>query len=107
MSNTLDNIIALATNDNIAFKKHSVLRMHKRGISADEVRDALISGEIIESYLKDWPLPSYLIFGYTKKQRPLHAVVAVDNNNMMLWLITVYIPTVEEWEEGFRRRKTN
>jgi hypothetical protein len=41
-------IKALARKDRIAFKKHSILRMHERRIFADEVKEALISGEIIE-----------------------------------------------------------
>jgi len=96
----------LAEKDNIAFKKHSILRMYERNIIADEVKEILISGEIIESYLEDRPLPSCLILGYTTKQRPIHVVVSVDKKDQMLWVITVYIPSLEEWEKGFRRRKT-
>jgi len=95
-----------AEKDHIAFKKHSILRMYERNIIADEVKGILISGEIIESYLEDRPLPSCLILGYTTKQRPIHVVVSVDKEEQMLWVITVYIPSLEEWEEGFRRRKT-
>jgi len=98
-------IKALARKDRIAFKKHSILRMHERRIFADEVKEALISGEIIEEYPKDRPLPSCLMLGHTVEQRPIHAVVAVDEGESMLWVITVYIPTGEEWAEGFKRRK--
>jgi len=29
----------------------------------------------------------------------------VDERESMLWVITVYIPSVDEWDEGFNRRK--
>jgi hypothetical protein len=45
------------------------------------------------------------MLGHTVEQRPIHAVVAVDEGESMLWVITVYIPTGEEWAEGFKRRK--
>jgi len=79
--------------------------MHQRGIFADEVKEALLSGEIVEDYPRDRPLPSYLVLGYTTKRRPLHIVVAVDPEEAILWVITVYEPKPEEWEEGFKKRR--
>ncbi len=95
----------LAKKDRIAFKKHTVLRMHERKIHADEVKDALTKGEIVEDYPDDRPLPSYLVLGYTMKERPVHAVVAIDMEDKMLWIITVYEPNLENWENEFRRRR--
>jgi hypothetical protein len=74
LSSVTQLIKNFAENDRIAFKKHSILRMHQRHIFADEVKDVLITGKIIESYLEDRPLPSYLVLGYTVKQRAIHAV---------------------------------
>ncbi len=31
-------------------------------------------------------------------------VIAVDNEDNMLWVITVYRPDPNEWENGFTRR---
>ncbi len=94
-----------AEKDRIAFKKHCVLRMNERKIRSDEIRDALIHGEIIENYPDDRPLQSCLILGYSEKERPIHAVVAADITDRMLWVITVYIPDPDEWDSEFRRRK--
>jgi hypothetical protein len=104
-SSQLKLIREAAEKEKIAFKKHSVLRMYERGIRADEVKEVLTSGEIIESYPEDKPLPSYLLLGYTSKIRNVHVVVAVDKNEPMLWIITVYLPTTGEWDEEFRKRK--
>ena len=100
-----EEIKQLAERDRIAFKKHAVLRMHQRKNLADEVKYALINGETIEKYPKDRPLPSQLVLGYTQKQRPIHAVIAIDTEELMLWIITVYQPELDDWEAGFKKRK--
>jgi len=101
----IQNIRLLATKDKLAFKKHSLIRMHERDIAADEVREILIRGQIIEDYPEDKPFPSCLISGSTIYKKPIHVVVAEEDEEM-LWIITVYQPNPEEWEDGFERRKT-
>ncbi len=98
-------IKALAKKDRIFLKKHSILRMYERNILADDVKKALINGEIIEHYPDDRPLPSYLVLGYAENKRTIHTVVAVDTEEQLLWVITVYEPNLEEWEPGFQRRR--
>ena len=105
MSLYIESIRELAKRDRIAFKKHSLLRMHQRGIGVDDVRAALINGQIVEDYESDKPLPSCLILGYTENVRPVHAVIASDEVQEMLWVITVYEPSIEEWEADFRARR--
>lgn len=95
----------LAENDRIAFKKHSILRMNQREISVDEVRDVFMQGEIIELYPEARPLPCCLMLGFGTEGNPLHVVVAVDDSERMLWVITVYRPLKEEWDETYKRRK--
>jgi hypothetical protein len=96
----------IAEKDRIAFKKHSAIRMKERGIYADEVKKIMLHGEIIEEYPEDKPFPSCLVFGFTEKQKPVHIVIAIDSDDQIIWVITVYSPSKEEWEDGFKRRKT-
>ncbi|MEW6326666.1 MAG: DUF4258 domain-containing protein [Thermodesulfobacteriota bacterium] len=100
-----NRIRELAFKDKLAFKKHTVLRMRQRRITADEVKEALQGCKIIECYPQDRPLPSGLVLGYTENNRAVHAVVAVSETEEMLWIITVYEPTILEWEEGFEKRR--
>jgi hypothetical protein len=103
-----ERIRKLAGNDKIAFKKHTALRMHQRGISSEEVKEALQKCKIIETYPNDYPLPSGLVVGYTRKKRAIHAVVVIDEEDKeegMLWIITVYEPNILEWQEGFEKRR--
>jgi len=74
----------------------------ERSISPEEVKDAIISGEIIEEYPQNKYGPSCLICGRTKRDRIIHIQCSVDP----VWIITAYDPTLrpEEWEEYFKRR---
>ncbi|ATZ61615.2 MAG: DUF4258 domain-containing protein [Methanosarcinales archaeon Met12] len=66
-----------------------------------EVEEAIANGEIMEEYLGDKPLPSYLIYGKTPKDRPIHVVVGVDEDAIAI--IIVYEPEPEKWI-GYKRR---
>ena len=101
----IDEIKRLAKKDRLAFKNHAILRMHERKIYADEIKEALINGEIIEKYEQNLPFPSYLVLGFTSNGKFLHIVVAIDKKLDMLWVITVYIPSLDRWEVGFRSRR--
>lgn len=101
----IDKIKELALKDKLAFKKHTVLRMRQRKITADEVKEALQGCKIIEYYPEDRPLPSGLILGYTENNRAIHAVVTLDEDEDRLWIITVYEPTLLEWEKGYEKRR--
>ena len=105
MNLTTERIREFAQRDRIAFKKHTLLRMYQRGIAADDVKAALLACDLIEDYPDAYPLPSGLVLGSVPDNRPIHAVVAVDTEAEMLWLITVYEPTIERWEEDFRARR--
>jgi hypothetical protein len=101
----IEIIRSLAKQDRIAFKKHSILRMRQRTILADDVKFALLNGRFIEQYPTDRPLPSGLLLGQTEHGRILHIVIACDEIEQMLWLITVYEPNLNDWEDGFERRR--
>jgi hypothetical protein len=76
--------------------------MIKRGIKIEEVKEAIKNGKIIEEYLNDKPLPSYLIYGITRYNRPIHVVIGVDVD--VIAIITVYEPREEKWIDYRIRR---
>lgn len=78
--------------------------MFQRRISMEDIRHVLVSGEIIEEYPEDTPYPSRLVLGWSGA-RPLHVVVADNNAERETIVITVYEPSSNEWEHGFKRRK--
>ena len=73
-------------------------------INEEEVKEAMMKGEIIEKYKDDEPYPSVLIYGRTNKRRPLHIVVAYDKKDDLTIIITVYHPDPRLWVD-YKRRK--
>lgn len=73
----LARIKKLAHARKVGWKRHALKKLLERGIKRVEVFDALENCEIVEAYLHDKPLPSFLLLGCHEK-RALHVVVAVD-----------------------------
>lgn len=86
------------------FSDHAVSQMFQRNIRVDEVKKILIDGEIIREYFDDRPYPSFLVLGYSDS-RPLHLVVARDEQTGRCIIITTYEPSVEIWKAGFKDKK--
>ena len=87
---------------NYRFTIHSLERCVERYISPNEVKYAMLSGEVIEDYPDDKYGPSCLIYGVNREGRILHVQCSIDP----VWVITAYDPTLnpDEWEADFKRR---
>ena len=90
----------------LLFLPHAVRQMARpeRLITPGEVRAAIEEGEIVEDYPEDARGHSCLMLGSGHEGRPVHIVCAPKEE--FLAIITAYVPTNEEWEVGFRRRKS-
>ncbi len=77
--------------ERLVFRVHAVQRMAERGITIEDVRDVVRSGDAIREYPDDTPYPSYLILGWRGK-RPLHVVAADDHDSQTTIIITAYEP---------------
>jgi hypothetical protein len=91
--------------EQLVFRVHAIQRMFQRRISEDDVRRVLTTGEIIENYPDDTPYPSELILGWCGS-RPIHIVIANNADARESIVVTVYEPDPDQWEPGFRRRKS-
>jgi hypothetical protein len=78
--------------------------MFERGIRPSEVRTVITSGEVIAEYQDDRPYASYVILSFIK-DRPIHAVVAVEPDTLKCYVVTVYPPDPELWSSDFRTRR--
>lgn len=83
------------------FSGHAVKSMLKRSIGHSEVKDAIITGEIIEKYPGDKYSPSCLIYGKTKEGINLHVQISLPPSVVV---ITVYKPDTIEWIDYKIRR---
>ena len=99
----IESIHALYRGNAIKYTKHFKMRTETRKIKKTEIAHALLTGEIIEQCLDDEPLPSVLILGYTQEDKPLHIAVSIDDD--VIWLVTVYSPTLDIWEADYKTRK--
>ena len=89
----------------VTFSEHAIIRMFERDIRADEVVEVAKNGDVVESYDDDTPYPSRLISG-SPSGRPIHVVVADNEAEKELIVVTVYEPDPAKWESGFMRRMT-
>ena len=93
---------ALASNK-IEWRKHALERMLQRNISRVEVKKVLEFGDIIENYEKDMPYESALFLYIVGT--PIHVVASFDEDSMMIYVITAYIPDSENFENDFKTRR--
>ncbi len=84
------------------YRQHTIQRMFERGITQADMQAALSSGQVIEDYPTDYPLPSCLWLGYAGN-RPLHIVYA-DTPQGERIIITVYEPDPAQWSTDFTTR---
>ena len=88
----------------IEYKGHAITRMLERGITFEEVRAVLEHHDVIRRYPEDTPLPSRLLLGWVEG-RPVHVVAADDPAEEITYVITVYEPDAERWDDDFRTRR--
>jgi hypothetical protein len=94
-------------NSRLKFSAHAQERRFERKITRDDVRHVLQTGEVINEYPSDNPLPSYLMLGWTEEEdgrRPIHVVAADDDERNITYVITVYEPNPDLWTDDFRRK---
>jgi hypothetical protein len=86
---------------NYHWRQHALERSIERNIAESEVSDVILNGSIIEEYPDDKYGPSCLIFGRTKRARPIHVQCSLPPD---IWIITVYEPDPSQWVD-FSKRK--
>lgn len=100
--------LAIENGMPVLISAHVQQRMAERDISRQDIRHCIFSGEIIEDYPlsenngSEHSYPSCLISGSATDGRPLHVVVGMKTD---ILLITVYYPNPEVWMPDYRKRR--
>jgi hypothetical protein len=94
----IEDVRACCTDDAIVLTEHLLTRMRQRHIRMEDIKYAITKGEIIEQYPADYPFPSCLI-----NAENIHIVCSIGEG--YLYIITAYRPSLEQWEDGGRKRK--
>jgi len=87
----------------ILWKRHTLERMLQRGISRQQVKQAIINGMIIETYPDDHPIPSVLLA--SGQPEALHVVLAYDAASTQCHIITAYRPDLTHFEADLTTRR--
>jgi len=101
----IEKIKQMILNEKLIWTNHIIIRLLQRNISQADIKNALLTGEIIEYYDNDYPYPSCLVYGLTINNQIIHVVCG--SNGAELWLITAYYPNNIEWEKDLKTRKEN
>lgn len=99
----IEELQSLCQAEPFQMTQHAEMRRRQRGISIPNIKQAILSGEIIEDYPDDYPYPSCLILGHTEQAIPLHLVCGLGGGT--LFVITAYQPSEDKWESDWKTRK--
>lgn len=99
----IEAIRGKVATDSFEFSQHAVDQTILRRISVQEVREAIAGGEVIEDYPDDKYGPSCLILGFTLMARPIHVHCSYPSR-LLVKIITVYEPDLNEWVDYKQRR---
>ena len=100
---TIEEIRKINEASNYAITEHAKRRMSERNIKLKDVISCVSGGKIIESYMDDFPMPSYLILGDDSAGHYMHVVISTDGT--LIYLITAYHPSLSIWNEDYTMRR--
>ena len=93
-------------SEQILWSRHATAKLVDLSLLRTEVEKALEGCEIIEDYATlHRPLPDCLVLGFLPSGQPIHVVIAMDEDNKRLFIVTVYFPYPDRWHNDQRTRK--
>ena len=95
--------IIFAARKKILFLPHAIKQMShpNRMITADEIKETILKGEIIEEYPDDRRGESCLVF-HLAQNRAIHVVCSPKVE--YLAIITAYLPAKSQWSSDYKVR---
>lgn len=100
----IDELRSKIAANQFEFTKHALDQSILRGITVQELREAIATGEVIEDYPEDKYGPSCLVFGLTKSNRAVHIQCSHPSRELVK-IITLYRPDPEKWIDYKVRRE--
>lgn len=80
---------------------HALTEAFKDGLTVEELRTAVLEGEVIENYGRRVLLLAFTV----PDQIPYHVVLEYYPGEPMATVVTTYIPDTTQWEPDWKRRK--
>ncbi len=92
-------------NEKISWSLHAVTKLRIEVFRKKDIEESLKECIIVEDYVMEGrPLPGCLVLGFVGST-PVHAVIAIDRDFDRIFIITIYKPSSERWEDDWKRRK--
>jgi hypothetical protein len=89
----------------VLWSRHAITRLATSALSRSNVEAGLVDCEVIEDYPEAHrPLPDCLVLAMLDDRSPVHAVVAIDEPNERIFLVTVYRPDPTRWLDERMRK---
>ena len=90
----------------VVWSTHAVQRLVAHRLMRSAVEAVLTSCEVIEDYPQGHrALPDCLVLGFDDDARPIHAVVANDQERHRVLVVTVYRPDSKRWSDDWKTRR--
>lgn len=99
----IKNLRSYYEQDKVFITLHAQERLRQREIKAKDIKNCIMTGEVIEQYPDDFPYPSCLIYGKTIKGDIIH-VVASDSGSESR-IITAYYPNELKFYDDLKTRR--
>lgn len=96
---------SLGGGERILWSRHAIARLVTGALSRSAIETALASCEVIEDYpAAHRPLPDCLVLATLADATPVHAVIAVDEANERIFVVTIYRPDPVRWIDERTRK---
>lgn len=106
MSQTLKQIIALVSRDEVRISDHGYDELAADGIFVRDIVASLPNAEALEDYPEFPKGPCVLVLELDRDGKPVHAVWGIPKGKEgPAVLITAYRPEPSRWTDDFRSRK--
>jgi hypothetical protein len=89
-------LVELVREDKYHYSSHAEDRMAARGITDAQVKEAVLTGAVLETYSHDARGLSYLALGFPGGQH-LHVQIGYNRYRGLAIIITVYVPEPPKW----------
>lgn len=95
-----------AVERKIKWTRHALGELASEPVLVGDVEIALRQAEVIEDYphLHRY-LPDCLVLAFVLPDKPIHCVVAINEPQDYILIVTVYQPTAQEWKDDWKTRK--
>ena len=97
----IEKIRNLIQNEKYEYYTHAITEGKKDGVEPEDIIYVLLTGKIIEEYPNRQRV---LIYGIMLNGLPLH-VICNYSDSKMIYIVTVYIPSDDEWICNYQKRK--